>query len=56
MGLYSNVRTSLLRTNSNSSITTYGFSGNQSSVRTTGNIDFNHNIAIRVHFGKSMEI
>ena len=52
VGLYSNVGSLLLHTNSDSSITTYQFSGNQSSVRTTGNNDVNYNIAIRVHLGK----
>ena len=52
VGLYSNVGPQLLRTNTDSSITTYRFSGNQSSVRTTGNGDVNYNIAIRVHLGK----
>ena len=53
VGLYSNVGTQLLHTNNDSSITTYRFSGNQSSVRTTSNSnDINYNIAIRVHLGK----
>ena len=53
VGLYSNVGTWLLRTNNDSSITTYQFNGNQSSVRTTdNNNDVNCNIAIRVHLGK----
>ena len=53
VGLYSNVATQLLHTNTNSSITTYQFSRNQSSVMTTGNTnDVNYNIAIRVHLGK----
>ena len=53
VGLYSNVGTQLLRTDdTDSSITTYQFSGNQSSVRTTGSNDVNYNIAIRVHLGK----
>ena len=52
VGLYSNVGAWLLRTNTDSSITTYQFVGNQSSVRTTGNSDVNYNIAIRVHLGK----
>ena len=53
MGLYSNVGTLLLRTdNTNSSITTYQFSGNQSSVSINGNNnDVNYKIAIRVHLG-----
>ena len=54
VGLYSNYfGTQLLHTNTNSSITTYQFSGNQSSVTITGNSnDVNYNIAIRVHLGK----
>ena len=53
VGLYSNVYTSLLHTNTDSSITTYQFSGNQSSVNNAGNNnDVNYNIAIRVHLGK----
>ena len=56
VGLYSNVGTQLLRTNTDSSITTHRFSGNQSSVRTTGNSDVNHNIAIRVHLGTYVAI
>ena len=50
VGLYSNVGTQLLRTNTYSSITTYRFSGNQSNVITTDNNGgVNYNIAIRVH-------
>ena len=53
VGLYSNFGTRLLRTNTNSSITTYQFTGNQSSVSISGNgNDVNHNITIRVHLGK----
>ena len=52
VGLYSNVGAYLLLTNTNSSITTYQFSGNQSSVNATGNGVRYNNIAIRVHFGK----
>ena len=53
VGLYSNIITQLLRTNTNISITTYQFSGNQSSVTTAGvSNDVNYNIAIRVHLGK----
>ena len=52
VGLYSNVGTQLLHTNTNSSITTYQFSGNQSSVRNNGNPDVNYNIAIIMHLGK----
>ena len=52
VGLYSNFGTSLLHTNTDSSITTYQFSGNQSTDITTGSDDVNYNIAIRVHLGK----
>ena len=52
VGLYSNVGTQLPRTNTDSSITTHQFSGNQSSISTTSNSDVNYNIAIRVHLGK----
>ena len=52
VGLYSNTGTQLLHTNTDSSITTYRFSGNQSSVSINGNINnVNYNIAIRVHLG-----
>ena len=54
VGLYSDIQTQLLYTNTDSSITTYEFSGNQSSVRNSGNSnDVNYNIAIRVHLGKN---
>ena len=53
VGLYSNIFTQLLYTNTDSSMATYQFSGNQSSVRTAGsNNDVNYNIAIIVHLGK----
>ena len=53
VGLYSSVTTQLLRTNTDSSITTYQFNGNQSSVSSVGsNDDVNYNIAIRVRLGK----
>ena len=53
VGLFSNVGTQLLHTSTNSSITTYRFRGNQSSVNNAGNNDdINYNIAIRVHLGK----
>ena len=53
MGLYSNFGAQLLYTNTDSSITTYQFSGNQSSVKYAGNSDdVDYNIAIRVHLGK----
>ena len=51
VGLYSNLGTQLLHTSSNSSITTYQFSGNQSNISATGN-GVRYNIAIRLHFGK----
>ena len=55
VGLYSNVGTQLLHTNdTDSSITTYQFTGNQSSVNINGNSnDVNYDIAIRVHLGKN---
>ena len=53
VGLYSGTGPQLLHTNTDSSITTYQFSGNQSSVSNAGN-DLNYNIAIRVHLGKTM--
>ena len=53
VGLYSNLGPQLLRIDdTDSSITTHQFAGNQSSVITTGNNDVNYNIAIRVHLGK----
>ena len=53
VGLYSNVGPQLLHTNTDSSITTYQFSGNQSNVNNAGNAnDLNYNIAIRVYLGK----
>ena len=53
VGLYSNFESHLLRTNTDSLITTYQFSGNQNSVSIAGNgNDINYNIAIRVHLGK----
>ena len=53
VGLYSNVMTQLLHTNTDRSITTYRFSRNQSSINVTDNRnDANYNIAIRVHLGK----
>ena len=57
VGLYSNFAAQLLHTNNDSSIITYRFSGNQSSVNNVGNIDnVNYNIAIRVHLGKYMYV
>ena len=53
VGLYSDIGTQLLHTNTNSSITTYQFNGSQSVVSTNGSSnDVNYNIAIRVHLGK----
>ena len=55
VGLYSNtetLRSLLLHTNTNRSITTYQFSGNQSSVTAGNNDDVDYNIAIRTHLGK----
>ena len=51
VGLYSGIGTQLLRTNTYSSVTTYQFSGNHSSVSNASN-DVNYNIAIRVYLGK----
>ena len=59
VGLYSNVGTQLLYTNTNSSMTNYQFSGNQSSVRGNDKNSHgvvNYNIAIRVHLGKTLAI
>ena len=57
VGLYSNVGTQLLHTNTNISIITDQFSGNQSSVSSGGNRDdVNYNIAIRVHLGMYMYV
>ena len=53
VGLYSGIGPLLLHTNTDSSITTYQFSGNQSSVSKAGN-NINYSIAIRVHVGKTM--
>ena len=54
VGLYSNFGTQLLHTNTDSSITTYQFSGEQRSVtgNNNNNINVDYNIAIRVHLGK----
>ena len=51
VGLYSNIQTQLLHTNTDSSITTYQFSGNQSSVHAGLDDEVNYSIAIRVHLG-----
>ena len=57
VGLYSNVMTQLLHTNTNTSITTYQFDRNQSSVRTAGNSkNVNYDIAIKLHLGKYREM
>ena len=52
MGLYSNVETQLLHTDTDSSITTYRFKGNQSNASNGTGINVNYNIAIRVNLGK----
>ena len=54
VGLYSNVQTQLLHTNTDSSITTYQFIGNQSSVSAGNSSDANYNIAIRIYLGKTV--
>ena len=51
VGLYSIVGAYLLLTNTDSSIATYQFSGNQNNISATGN-GIRYNIAIMVHFGK----
>ena len=55
VGLYTNriLNPLLLHTNTDGSVTTYQFMGNQSNVSIVGNgNDNNYNIAIRVHLGK----
>ena len=53
VGLYSNIETQLLQTNTTQTLRNYHFRGNQSSVTTHGNSDnVTFNIAIRVHLGK----
>ena len=53
VGLYSGTGPILLHSNTDSSITTYQFSGNQSSVTINPRAtDVNYNITIRVHIGK----
>ena len=55
VGLYSNIKTALLRTKNDHSIANVGFKGNESSISITGNSsDSNYNIAIRVHIGKTV--
>ena len=56
IGLYSNVRTQLLHTKTDRSITTYRSSRNQSSVTIPDIMDANYNIAIKVHLGESIKI
>ena len=56
VGLYSNIETSLLRTDNDSSVATYQSNGSQNSVSITGNSnDVNYSIAIKVHLGKYMQ-
>ena len=54
VGLYSNVVTQLLHANTESTVTTYQYTGNQSSatVNPGHNPDVNYNIALRVYLGK----
>ena len=53
VGLYSNMNVQLLHTNTDSQITTYQVTGNQSSVDVRGSSqDLNYNIAIKVHLGE----
>ena len=52
VGLYSNVQAQLLHTNNDSSITTYQFTGNRSSVNVDNDDIVNCSIAVRVHLGK----
>ena len=55
VGLYSNfgsMQSQLIHTNIDSSIATYQFNGNQSSVSADNNDDVNYSIAIRVYVGK----
>ena len=53
VGFYFDVHSQLLHTDTDSSITTYQFSGNQSSVNTTDNGEnVKYNVSIRVHLGK----
>ena len=55
VGLYSNNFAQLLHTNNDSSIITYQFSGNQSSINNADDVNnVNFNIAIRVHLGKTV--
>ena len=53
VGLYSGTQAQLLYTNTDSSITTYQFGGNKSSITINpSDTDVNYNIAVRIHFGK----
>ena len=54
VGLYSGIQhTQLLRTNTDSSIATFQFRGNQSNISNAGvSNDVNYNITIKVHLGK----
>ena len=53
VGLYSGIQhTQLLHTNNDSSITTYRFRGNRSSVNVSNDDIVNYSIAVRVHLGK----
>ena len=52
VGLYSGIGPQLLRTNTDSSVTTYQFNENQSNVTAGNNDDVNYNIAMRVRLGK----
>ena len=55
VGLYSNTQTQLLHTNTDSSIITYRFSGNQRNVtKAHNNGGIKYNIAIKVHLGKTV--
>ena len=58
VGLYSNVVAQLLHTNTDNSLTTYQFRGNQSSVTVANNNnnDADYNIAIKVHLGKYSKV
>ena len=55
VGLYSNVGSILSRSgDTDRSVTTYSFNGNQSSVQNMGRSnDVNYNISVRVHLGKN---
>ena len=52
VGLYSNINVQLLHTNTDSQITAYQVTGNQSSVVGGPDQDVNYNIAIKVHLGE----